>query len=75
MSKIKTIINYKDHPIDMRIYRNYCLNKLRKNSVLLLKNFLNTEILKSIQELSKLNDNIEVIENVVNDKWEGTNGN
>ena len=30
---------------------------------------------KSIQELSKLNDNIEVIENVVNDKWEGTNGN
>ena len=50
MSKIKTIINYKDHPIDRRVYRNYCLNKLRKNSVLLLKNFLNTEILKSIQD-------------------------
>ena len=28
----------------------------------------------SDEELSKLNDNIDVIENVVEDKWEGTNG-
>tara|TARA_R100000234_G_scaffold119575_2_gene102899 strand:+ start:591 stop:743 length:153 start_codon:yes stop_codon:yes gene_type:complete len=40
-----------------------------------IRKIVREEILKSIQELSKLNDNIEVIENVVNDKWEGTNGN
>ena len=40
-----------------------------------IRKIVKEEILKSIQELSKLNDNIEVIENVVNDKWEGTNGN
>ena len=39
-----------------------------------IRKIVREEILKSIQELSKLNDNIEVIENVVNDKWEGTNG-
>tara|TARA_Y100001973_G_scaffold11291_1_gene15363 strand:+ start:2607 stop:2780 length:174 start_codon:yes stop_codon:yes gene_type:complete len=50
------------------------LDKIRK--------IVREEILKSIQELSKLNaiqakinDNIEVIESVVEDKWEGTNGN
>tara|TARA_R100001082_G_scaffold109654_1_gene87346 strand:- start:414 stop:566 length:153 start_codon:yes stop_codon:yes gene_type:complete len=40
-----------------------------------IRKIVREEILKSIQELSKLNDNIEVIESVVNDKWEGTNGN
>ena len=40
-----------------------------------IRKIVREEILKSIQKLSKLNDNIEVIENVVNDKWEGTNGN
>ena len=40
-----------------------------------IRKIVREEILKSIQELSKLNDNIEVIENVVNNKWEGTNGN
>ena len=40
-----------------------------------IRKIVREEILKSIKELSKLNDNIEVIENVVNDKWEGTNGN
>ena len=47
-----------------------------------IRKIVREEILKSIQELSKLNaiqakinDNIEVIESVVEDKWEGTNGN
>ena len=47
-----------------------------------IKKIVREEILKSIKELSKLNaiqakinDNIEVIESVVEDKWEGTNGN
>tara|TARA_R100000329_G_scaffold148321_1_gene137000 strand:+ start:2800 stop:2952 length:153 start_codon:yes stop_codon:yes gene_type:complete len=40
-----------------------------------IRKIVREEILKSIKELSKLNDNIEVIENVVEDKWEGTNGN
>ena len=40
-----------------------------------IRKIVREEILKSIKELSKLNDNIEVIESVVEDKWEGTNGN
>ena len=47
-----------------------------------IRKIVREEILKSIKELSKLNaiqakinDNIEVIESVVADKWEGTNGN
>ena len=40
-----------------------------------IRKIVREEILKSFKELSKLNDNIEVIENVVEDKWEGTNGN
>ena len=39
-----------------------------------IRKIVREEILKSIKELSKLNDNIDVIENVVEDKWEGTNG-
>ena len=46
-----------------------------------IRKIVREEILKSIKELSKLNaiqakinDNIEVIESVVEDKWEGTNG-
>ncbi len=40
-----------------------------------IRKIVREEILKSIKELSKLNDNIEVIDEVVKDKWEGTNGN
>ena len=40
-----------------------------------IRKIVREDILKSIKELSKLNDNIEVIESVVEDKWEGTNGN
>ena len=39
-----------------------------------IRKIVREEILKSIKELSKLNDNIDVIENVVENKWEGTNG-
>ena len=37
-----------------------------------IRKIVREEILKSIQELSKID--IEVIDNVVNNKWEGTNG-
>ena len=48
--KINSIINLKKHPINNEEYLNDCLQNLRKNSVLVLENFISNESLLSIQK-------------------------
>ena len=52
--KIYNIINFKDHPINNEEYLNFCTNYLKKNSALVLSNFITTESLKSIQNEARV---------------------
>ena len=54
MIKIEKIINIKKYPInDLENFGLKCKNIIRKNSILLLENFLNPSALKNIQKESK----------------------
>ena len=57
MSNINSIINFINHPINDIKYINRCNSLIKKNSLLVLENFLSTKSLKNIlNEAKQLED-------------------
>ena len=50
MSELKKIVNYNIHPLNSSEYKNNCNEELKKNSVLILDNFLLSPALRNIQK-------------------------
>ena len=50
MNELKKIVNYNIHPLNSLEYKNNCNQKLKKNSVLILNNFLLSPAIRNIQK-------------------------
>ena len=54
MNKISKIINLKKHPInDLKNFAHKCKKEIQKNSILVLRDFLNSSALEHLQKESK----------------------
>jgi len=54
MNKISKIINLKKHPInDLKNFAPKCKKEIQKNSILVLRDFLNSSALENLQKESK----------------------